>query len=53
MIPKWFVGIPFLENSADYFQYEVFDLIDLVAIAIGATAAYVILCPTQQRRDTS
>jgi len=42
IIPGWFDGIPFLENSADYFRCGTFDMLDLAAIAIGAVAACLI-----------
>ena len=44
IIPDWFEGIPFLENTKNYFQKGTFDTIDLVAIICGtATAFFVIL----------
>jgi hypothetical protein len=39
--PTWFNGIPFLENTADYFLMGTFDVIDLLSIAIGTLAAYL------------
>jgi PKD repeat protein len=42
-VPAWFDGIPFLENTAAYFTRGTFDQWDLVAIALGALAAYGIL----------
>jgi hypothetical protein len=38
--PTWFKGIPFLENTAEYFLSSTFDALDLVSIGIGAVAAY-------------
>lgn len=49
IIPDWFVGIPFLENSKNYFLKGTFDLIDLIAIIIGAVVAYLFLAKTTQR----
>ena len=48
IIPEWFSGIPYLENSQDYFQNGVFDYFDLIAIALGAIAAYFILLFTER-----
>lgn len=38
--PNWFTGIPFLENTADYFLAGTFDALDLVSIGIGSMGAY-------------
>jgi hypothetical protein len=45
--PTWFSGIPFLENTADYFLRGTFDVFDLISIAIGTLAAYlsIVLIP--------
>ena len=53
--PDWFTGIPFLENTKNYFQRGTFDMVDLVAIAVGATAAYFVLLTTNKskRREMS
>jgi len=48
IIPTWFEGIPFLENTGNYFRQGTFDLLDLVAIALGATAAYFVLLATNK-----
>jgi len=54
IIPDWFEGIPFLENTRNYFQRGTFDMADLVAIAVGTTVAYfVIMLTTSKRRETS
>jgi hypothetical protein len=39
--PSWFNGIPFLENTADYFLMGTFHVFDLASIAIGTLAAYL------------
>jgi hypothetical protein len=39
LIPRWFQGIPVLENTANYFVRGVFDPIDILFIALGAIAA--------------
>ena len=46
IIPDWFEGIPFLENTENYFLQGTFDVIDLVAIAFGAVISYLILLTT-------
>jgi hypothetical protein len=53
IIPDWFAGVPFLENSKNYFLLGTFDFLDLVAIAIGSVTAYLILLVTMQRRYSS
>lgn len=50
IIPDWFDGIPFLENSADYFRCGTFDVFDLVAIAFGAAAAFFVILKTSEKR---
>jgi hypothetical protein len=39
--PSWFNGIPFLENTANYFLMGTFHVYDLASIAIGTIAAYL------------
>jgi hypothetical protein len=39
-VPAWFEGIPFLENTAQYFLASTFDVLDLVSIGAGALAAF-------------
>lgn len=39
--PGWFNGIPFLENTADYFLMGTFNALDLLSIVIGTLAAYL------------
>ena len=50
IIPCWFAGIPFLENSKSYFLQGTFDLFDMAAIALGSIAAYFVLLGTMKRR---
>ena len=47
--PGWFNGIPFLENTADYFLMGTFDTLDLLSIAIGTLAAYLTVALTTRR----
>lgn len=53
IIPDWFAGIPFLENTDNYFLQGTFDLIDLAAISIGAAIAYFVLLTTSKKRQTA
>ena len=50
IIPDWFSGIPFLERAKMYFLRETFDVLDLVAIALGTVAAYFFLLNTNKNR---
>lgn len=47
-IPGWFSGIPFLENTANYFLFGTFDMHDLLSIAAGSVAAYLTIQVTQE-----
>jgi hypothetical protein len=51
IIPKWFKGIPFLENTENYFSRGTFDFIDLIAVALGTVTAYFVLLATNRRRE--
>ena len=48
IVPGWFNGIPFLENTVNYFLRGTFDPTDLVSIAGGTVAAYLTILLTQQ-----
>lgn len=50
IIPGWFEGIPFLENTKNYFQKGTFDMVDLVAIAVGTAVAYFVMIFTTSKR---
>lgn len=50
IIPDWFAGIPFLENSENYFLKGTFDFVDLAAITLGAIMAHFVLLATMQRK---
>jgi hypothetical protein len=50
-IPRWFDSIPILDTSRNYFRIGTFDSLDLVAVAIGAAAAYGALLATMERRS--
>jgi hypothetical protein len=49
LVPDWFAGILFLENTRDYFLRGTFDYLDLAAAAMGAITAYVTLWGTTYR----
>ncbi|MBW2607813.1 MAG: hypothetical protein JRD05_09285 [Deltaproteobacteria bacterium] len=51
LIPGWFAGIPFLDNTKNYFLYGTFDCFDLLAIGIGTIMAYFVLLTTRERRS--
>lgn len=50
IVPSWFQGIPFLENTADFFRFGSFDVIDMTAMAAGGVAAGLFLSLLLQRR---
>jgi len=50
-IPTWFEGVPFLENTADYFLMGTFDVFDLISIATGTVAAYLTVSFTLMRTE--
>lgn len=52
LVPEWFSGIPFLENSKNYFLSGTFDFTDLAAIALGTIFAYFVLTATAKRRES-
>ena len=49
IIPEWFDGIPFFENSKNYFLRGTFDFGDLAAITIGVVVAYFVLLTTKRK----
>lgn len=51
IIPDWFAGIPFLENTKNYFLKGTFDFIDLAAIVLGTLTAYIVLLTTDKRES--
>ena len=50
IIPDWFRGIPFLENTENYFLHGTFDAIDIVAITFGTIISYLILLATNAKK---
>lgn len=51
LVPEWFNGLPFLENTVNYFQKGVFDWADLFAILVGSITAYWFLVKTIKRGE--
>ena len=49
-IPAWFSGVPFLENTANYFMFGTFDVLDLLSIAAGTIAAYITIRTAPERK---
>lgn len=48
-IPAWFIGIPFLENTATYFLAGTFDILDIISIAMGTVTAYLTIRYSNKR----
>lgn len=47
--PGWFAGIPFLENTSNYFLFGTFDVVDLLSITVGTIAAYITVSVLTRR----
>jgi hypothetical protein len=52
IIPDWLIGIPFLENTENYFVHGTFDYFDLLAIIIGSLIAYFVLLATMEKEKS-
>jgi hypothetical protein len=52
LVPRWFDSVPILETTRNYFRFGTFDSLDMVAVAIGAAAAYGALLATMERRSS-
>ncbi len=50
IIPDWFAGIPFLENTENYFLSGTFDVCDLTAFVFGSMTAHYVILATMERR---
>jgi len=48
IIPDWFAGLPFLENTGNYFVHGTFDYFDLTAITMGTVIAFFVLLFTNK-----
>jgi hypothetical protein len=53
IVPDWFAGIPYLENTKGYFVNGTFDYVDIVSIMLGASTAFVILLISAKREIRS
>jgi hypothetical protein len=51
-IPGWLSGIPFLENTKNYFSRGTFDMMDLAAVLIGSVTGYFVLILTMEKGKT-
>lgn len=51
MIPGWFSGIPFIENTKNYFMLGTFDVLDLAAIISGSLVGYSVLIMTMKKEN--
>jgi hypothetical protein len=49
LTPDWFAGIPFFENTENYFRKGTFDWFDMAFILAGAVTAYLVLLFTQDK----
>ena len=49
-IPDWLSGIPFFENTNNYFSRGTFDVMDLAAVLIGSVTGYFVLILTMEKR---
>jgi len=49
-VPDWFVGMPFIENTKNFFLYGTFDVLDIAGIAIGTLIVYFALIVTNMRK---
>ena len=50
LVPRWFDSMPVLDATQNYFRVGRFDPLDIVAVAVGAVAAYCALLATMERR---
>ena len=50
IIPDCFSGVPFLENTRNYFFQGTFDVLDLAAVLIGSITGYYVLIVTMKKR---
>jgi len=41
-VPKWFGGIPIMENTGSFFLRGTFDINDVFAMIVGAAAAFAL-----------
>jgi hypothetical protein len=48
IIPDWFAGVPFLENTDNFFLKGTFDWFDIGFICLGTIMAYLVLLTTDK-----
>lgn len=51
LVPGWFDAIPILDTTRNYFRFGTFDSLDMVAVAVGAAAAYGALLATMDTME--
>ena len=51
IIPNWFSDFLILENSKNYFLHGHYDWFDMLSIALGSMAAYVLLIKTRHEGE--
>ena len=50
LIPDWFDGILFLENTRAYFREGTYDMNDVIATCIGGGVAFLVIVMTLRRK---
>ena len=43
LIPEWFQQVPILDNVSSYLKYGTFDVLDVLAIALGTISAFTVV----------
>ena len=51
-VPGWFDAVPILDRADRYFLRGTFDVTDLVSIALGAAAAYLLIRCTAPKEES-
>ncbi len=51
MTPDWFNGIPYLENTKNYFIHGTFHILDVATIAMGSILAFFVLLLTNKKNS--
>jgi hypothetical protein len=52
LVPGWFDALPILGRADSYFLRGTFDVIDLISIALGAAAAYLLIRCTGRTEES-
>ncbi len=50
LVPRWFDPLPILQNTRSIFRTRTFDPLVMLAVSVGAIAAYLTLLATLERR---